>query len=77
MPVAASPRFLLRTTAWLFAGTALLAPAVSAQGVKPLFELFGTFGRPALAPSVAEVYAPAGGVQAGGGVGAPSCHWPT
>ncbi len=70
MPVADSPRFLLRTTAWLIAGSALLAPAAAAQSVKPLFELFGTFGRPALAPSVAEAYAPAGGVQAGGGVGA-------
>jgi hypothetical protein len=70
MLVSHSPRSLLRTSAWLFAGSVLLAPAVSGQSVRPLFELFGTFGRPALAPSVAEAYAPSGGVQAGGGVGA-------
>ncbi len=41
-----------------------------AQRVEPLFELFATYGRPALAPSVADAYAPSGGVRAGGGVGA-------
>lgn len=46
------------------------APAAAAQRVQPLFELFATYGRPALAPSVADAYAAGGGVRAGGGVGA-------
>jgi len=41
-----------------------------AQRVKPLFEIFATYGRPALAASVADAYAPSGGIRAGGGVGA-------
>ena len=47
-----------------------LPSMLSAQSVQPLFELFATYGRPALAPSVADAYARAGGVSAGGGVGA-------
>ena len=70
MAVVDSPRLLLRITALVFAVSALLAPSASAQRVKPLFELFATYGRPALAPAVADVYALAGGVRAGGGVGA-------
>jgi hypothetical protein len=46
------------------------APSAVAQRVQPLFELFATYGRPALAPSVADAYALSGGVRAGGGVGA-------
>jgi len=47
-----------------------LAPNAVAQQVQPLFELFATYGRPALPSSVASAYAPAGGIRAGGGVGA-------
>jgi hypothetical protein len=50
--------------------TMVAAIDAEAQRVKPLFELFATYGRPALAPSVADAYAPSGGVRAGGGVGA-------
>ena len=46
------------------------APVAVAQRVQPLFELFATYGRPALAGSVADAYAASGGVRAGGGVGA-------
>ena len=51
-------------------GSLSLAPVASGQRVQPLFELFATYGRPALAASVADAYAPSGGVRAGGGVGA-------
>jgi len=51
-------------------GSLSLAQVAVAQRVQPLFELFATYGRPPLAGSVADAYAPSGGVRAGGGVGA-------
>ena len=60
-----------RTAAVLTCIVALAqAPSAGAQRVQPLFELVATYGRPALAPSVADAYAAGGGVRAGGGVGA-------
>jgi hypothetical protein len=50
--------------------TLLAGVDAGAQRVQPLFELFATVGRPALAASVADAYAPAGGVGVGGGIGA-------
>jgi len=49
---------------------AMPAPLSAQQrGIKPLFEVFGTFSAPPLAPAVRDVYALGGGVRAGGGVG--------
>ena len=50
--------------------TLLAGVDAGAQRIQPLFELFATVGRPALAASVADAYAPAGGVGVGGSIGA-------
>ena len=55
----------------LVSSTAAPSVAAAQQGspVKPLFEMFATYGRPPVPTAVAEAYAPAGGIRAGGGVG--------